>query len=239
MQLSLLDQLAPAADAAFGTLRRIELGRGAWLDHAPDWLSGHHQVLGELIDTCDWQTHRRLMYERMVKVPRLVSGRPGSKEELRFNQSEVSVLPSRAARAQVAAAATRLDGLGALLSRRYGRNLSSVTLGYYRDGRDSVVYHGDKLGVLRSDTVVAILSVGARRRFLLRPTGGRTSHTFHFGGGDLLVMGGTCQETFEHALPKMASVGPRIAIMFRERLPEARALARDRSSFRSVSARVA
>jgi len=66
------------------------------LDHAPDWLSGHHQVLSELINTCDWQTHRRLMYERMVEVPRLVSGRPGSNEELRFNQSEVSVVPSRA-----------------------------------------------------------------------------------------------------------------------------------------------
>jgi alkylated DNA repair dioxygenase AlkB len=223
MQLSLLDQLAPAPDAGFGTLRRTDLGRGAWLDHAPDWLSGHNQILREMIDTCDFQTHRRQMYDRVVEVPRLIAGRPGSSEAFRFDQSEVSVVPSRASKKRVLAAAERLDALSALLSHRYGRTLSSITVGYYRDGRDSVAYHGDKLGVLRSDTIVAIVSVGARRRFLLRPVGGKTSHTFHFGGGDLLVMGGTCQQAFEHAVPKVAQVGPRMAIMFRERLPEPRA----------------
>jgi alkylated DNA repair dioxygenase AlkB len=222
MQLSLLDQLVPAPDEGFRTLRRFQLGQGAWLDHAPDWLSGHNQILSEMIETCDWQTHRRQMYDRVVAVPRLIAACPGRDEVFRFDQSEVSVLPSRAPKRRVIAAAERMGALSALLSHRYGRTLSSVTLGYYRDGSDSVAYHGDKLGVLRRDTVVAIVSVGARRRFLLRPVGERTTHTFHFGGGDLLVMGGTCQEAFEHALPKMKEAGPRVAIMFRERLPEPR-----------------
>jgi alkylated DNA repair dioxygenase AlkB len=120
-----------------------------------------------------------------------------------------------------------VNQLSLVLSQRYGRPLSSVALGYYRDGRDSVAYHGDKLGVLRPDTVVAIVSVGARRRFLMRPAGGKTAHTFHFGGGDLFVMGGNCQESWEHAVPKMSACGPRIAIMFREQLPQMATRARD------------
>jgi len=45
--------------------------------------------------------------------------------------------------------------------------------------------------------------------------GGGASIPFHLGGGDLLVMGGTCQRTWRHGIPKVAQAGPRIALMFR------------------------
>ena len=93
--------------------------------------------------------------------------------------------------------------------------LSEISLAGYRDGRDSVAFHGDRVGRERDDTIVAIVSFGAPRRFLLRPAGGGPSRAFDLGWGDLLVMGGTCQRTWEHAVPKMASAAPRLSVQFR------------------------
>ena len=86
-------------------------------------------------------------------------------------------------------------------------------------------FHGDRIGRERDDTIVAIVSFGAPRRFLLRPAGGGASRAFDLGWGDLLVMGGTCQRTWEHAVPKMASAAPRLSVQFRPEPtdPEARA----------------
>jgi alkylated DNA repair dioxygenase AlkB len=93
-----------------------------------------------------------------------------------------------------------------------------VTAGccYYRDGRDSVAWHGDTIGRGRTeDTMVAIISFGDPRRLLLRPRHGGPSLAFTMGHGDLLVMGGSCQRTWEHAVPKTAHAGPRISVQFR------------------------
>lgn len=219
MQLSLADQWAPGADAGFQGLIRRDLGKGAWVDFAPGWLSGQQKLFEMMLASCDWERHRRTMFDRVVEVPRLVASAPGSGLDLDWDEDVVEKQAHRARPEQVEQAADQTAEMAAILSVRYQRVLSSVTLGYYRDGRDSVAYHGDKMGPLRGDTVVAICAVGARRKFLLRPQGGGQSRSFQFGGGDLLVMGGTCQATWEHAIPKTAHCGPRIAIMFREQLP--------------------
>jgi alkylated DNA repair dioxygenase AlkB len=101
------------------------------------------------------------------------------------------------------------------LSARYRCRLSEISLAAYRDGRDSVAFHGDRMGRHLRDTVVALVSLGAPRRFLLRPVGGGASRAFDLGWGDLLVMGGSCQRTWEHAVPKMASARPRMSVQFR------------------------
>ncbi|HEX2670644.1 MAG TPA: alpha-ketoglutarate-dependent dioxygenase AlkB, partial [Polyangiaceae bacterium] len=103
------------------------------------------------------------------------------------------------------------------LSERYRELFSRISLGYYRDGHDSVAFHGDYVARTLPHATVATVSVGAPRRFLLRPTGGGNSLSFSLGRGDLLVMGGACQRTWQHAIPKSRMVGeqPRIAIMFR------------------------
>jgi alkylated DNA repair dioxygenase AlkB len=99
-----------------------------------------------------------------------------------------------------------------------GADLATIGLCLYRDGSDSVAWHGDTIGRgATEDTLVAIVSLGWHRRLALRPrqAGGR-SLRFDVGGGDLLVMGGNCQRTWEHAVPKTArSVGPRLSVQFR------------------------
>lgn len=107
------------------------------------------------------------------------------------------------------------------LNRYYADELGEefVTAGccYYRDGRDSVAWHGDRIGrSRREDTMVAIVSFGAPRHLSLRPAGGRLHGSYPLGHGDLIVMGGSCQRTWEHAILKTAKpVGPRISVQFR------------------------
>jgi alkylated DNA repair dioxygenase AlkB len=106
------------------------------------------------------------------------------------------------------------------LSGRYGEDFARIGLGYYRDGRDSVAFHGDYVARELPSALVASVSTGAPRRFLLRPSGGGASRALTLGWGDLLVMGGTCQRTWQHAVPKCSRALPRIAILFRPVWPE-------------------
>lgn len=179
-------------DPAFRDAVRLDLGHGAWLEHGPGWLEGHEGVFETLLGGTRWRSQRRRMYERVVDVPRLLATLPA-------DGPGHPILPLMAT----------------ALSARYGRPLVRVSLACYRDGRDSVAWHGDRLGVHRDDTIVAIVSVGSPRRFLLRPAGGGASLSFDPGWGDLIVMGGTCQRTWEHTVPKVAHAGPRISIQFR------------------------
>lgn len=183
---------APGCDPSLAGLARTDLGAGAWIDHLPEWIKGHEAVLETLWTTTSWQAQRRVMYERVVDVPRLVATWPE-------DGPGHPLLP------------VVRDALAA----HYGRPLPRVSLAAYRDGRDSVAFHGDRLGPAKNDAIVAIVALGARRRFLLRPAGGGRSRAFDFGGGDLLVMGGTCQRTWEHGIPKSAHAGLRISIQLR------------------------
>ena len=89
---------------------------------------------------------------------------------------------------------------------------------YYRDGRDSVAWHGDRFGRGRThDTMVAIVSVGDPRGSRSGLAAGASRSRIELGHGDLVVMGGSCQRTWEHAVPKVAQAGPRISVQFRPR----------------------
>lgn len=182
---------APAADVAFEGARRRFLAGGAWVDVVPGWVAGADELFERLLTAGDWSTRQRPMYDRMVIEPRLTTG---------------TWLHPPAPCADLAS----------VLTSRYGLDLSAVSANLYRDGRDSVAWHGDTLGRHRSTTVVAIVSLGQPRRFLLRPKGGGPSVRFVPGHGDLLVLGGTCQHTWDHCVPKAAAAGPRISVMFRE-----------------------
>ena len=191
-QCSLFDSAEPRFDQRIARLCRMPLDKGAWVDHIPGWLEGHEALLETLWTTTRWRSHRRQMYERVVDVPRLMATLPDDG-------------PGHAIVHEMAAA----------LSAKYGRPLPSISLAAYRDGRDSVAFHGDRLGIRRADAIVAIVSLGCARRFLLRRAGGGSSSAFNLGGGDLLVMGGTCQLTWEHAVPKVAHADLRISVQFR------------------------
>ena len=202
LQGSLLDTADDIELRSLGTgLQRTVLSRGAWVDYRPGWLAGADALLDALHHDVPWHAERREMYDKVVDVPRL----------LKFYEAG-EALPHPvlvAARDQ--------------LSRRYAAELGEpfVTAGLclYRDGRDSVAWHGDRIGRAKDlDTMVAILSVGSARSLLLRPRGGGGSIGFSLGHGDLVVMGGSCQRTWDHCVPKTAkTVGPRISIQFRPR----------------------
>jgi alkylated DNA repair dioxygenase AlkB len=197
VQASLFGHHPPRVDARFSAVRRLELGEGAWIEHAREWLVGHQSMYEQLLREARFEGYRRLMYDRVVDVPRLLARAPRSGE-----------------------AAALLRATATLLEARYGVPLPSVTLAYYRDGRDSVAMHGDKMGSLTGDTIVATLSLGHPRRFLLKPVRGGPSRAFTLGWGDLFVMGGSCQRTHLHGVPKAARAEGRICVMFRPEVPE-------------------
>lgn len=180
---------------------RTVLGDGAWVDVRPGWVGGAGPLFARLAAGVPWRAERRRMYDRVVDVPRLV----------RF-YAEGERLPDPML-------ADMRDALGAAYGQELGEPFSTVGLCLYRDGADSVAWHGDTIGRgATHDTIVAIVSLGAPRRFLVRRRGGGPARRFEPGPGDLLVMGGTCQRTWEHAVPKCTRAsGPRISVQFRSR----------------------
>lgn len=179
-------------DDHYSQLTRIDLDESAWLDYCPMWLAGDENLFSALVDRAEWTQPVVRMYEREVKTPRLVA---------KIDPSLHPVIPQL------------IDSLTA----RYGIDLDQVSAGWYRDGNDSVAYHGDRIARERPRSIVATVSLGAARRFLIRPKAGGSGHAFSLGHGDLVVMGGSCQRTWEHTIPKVASAEPRIALMFRHR----------------------
>ncbi|AKL69027.1 alpha-ketoglutarate-dependent dioxygenase AlkB [Streptomyces sp. Mg1] len=202
LQGSLFDQADETGLGPLPGLRRTELGAGAWVDHLPGWLTGADALFERLAAEVPWRAERRQMYDREVEVPRLLAF-----------YGEGEPLPHPA-----------LTTARTALSRHYaaelGEPFTTAGLCLYRDGRDSVAWHGDRSGrSATEDTMVAIVSVGDPRDLTLRPRdGGATLLRLPLGHGDLVVMGGSCQRTMEHAVPKSArAVGPRISVQFRTR----------------------
>ncbi|MFC1410192.1 alpha-ketoglutarate-dependent dioxygenase AlkB [Streptacidiphilus sp. N1-12] len=205
-QGSLFSESPPEASGgglpALSGVRRTVLAHGAWIDLLPGWLPDPDALFEHLAETVPWRAEEREMYERVVGVPRLLA-----------HYGEQAELPHPLlARARTA--------LNVRYAAESGGPFRTSGLCYYRDGRDSVAWHGDRSGRGRThDTMVAILSVGEPRALQLRPRGGGPAQVrLSLGHGDLLVMGGSCQRTWDHAVPKTARpVGPRISIQFRPR----------------------
>jgi alkylated DNA repair dioxygenase AlkB len=202
-QGSLLDCAEEAGLGPLGpAVRRTVLDHGAWIDVRPGWITGADALFERLARAVPWHAEKRQMYDRVVQVPRL----------LKF-YDEDEALPDPLLR-------EAKDALDAHYAEELGEPFRTAGLCLYRDGRDSVAWHGDRIGRGRTeDTMVAIVSVGTPRGLLLRPrAGGGPALRHELGHGDLLVMGGSCQRTWEHAVPKTARpTGARISIQFRPR----------------------
>ncbi len=182
----------PALNSA-AAVERLHLDGGSWIDRSSRWLRGGDELLDLLAARLRWTRAERPMYGQMVEEPRLGAfvrtGSPG--------------------------APTLLDDMAGALRTRYGAGFSSVWVNYYRGGEDSVAWHSDRIGIDPANAMVAIVSLGGPRRFLLRPAGGGRSRSFTLASGDLLVMGGACQQDWEHSVPKVAAAPPRMSVTFR------------------------
>jgi alkylated DNA repair dioxygenase AlkB len=179
-----------APDPDLAGLARTDLEPDAWVDHVPGWLAGADELFAEAVARAPWEGRSVVMYDRRVDQPRLTAhgwdGAPPVVEEMRR-----------------------------LLSARYGVEFCSIGWNLYRDGADSVAWHGDRVARRLPSATVGSVSLGDRRRFLLRPRGGGRSVRVDLASGDLLVMGGSCQRTWQHSIPKVTSSGPRISVTFR------------------------
>jgi alkylated DNA repair dioxygenase AlkB len=200
LQGSLFDTVDEVGLRPLGlAVQRTTLTRGAWLDRRTGWLTGADELFSTLARQVPWHAERRQMYDREVNVPRLLAF-----------YAEDDELPDPVltqARSE----------LNAHYAAGPGEEFRTAGLCYYRDGRDSVAWHGDTIGRgSTQDTMVAIISIGTPRPLLLRPRGGGSTLRLVPGHGDLIVMGGSCQRTWEHAVPKTTrATGPRISIQFR------------------------
>jgi alkylated DNA repair dioxygenase AlkB len=196
-QPSLLDgALEPTVDESFASLERIDLDPESWVDYDPDWVAGADELFGRLLTAIDWGQRTRTMFDKRVVEPRLTS-------HWRASAGEPLEPPV-------------LEEMRRLLSERYGVKLDSMGMNLYRDGRDSVAWHGDRIAREIERPIVALVSLGHPRRFLLRPKGGGSSRPFELGRGDLLVTGGRTQRSWQHSVPKVANAaGPRISLAFR------------------------
>ncbi len=186
-------------DTLHAGLQRRFLGPTAWVDFRAGWVLRHDLLFDDLSDGVPWTQEQRPMYDRTVEVPRLVASY-GTED--RLPHPILAEIWRRLDERYTTRASGPLRSVGACL---------------YRDGGDSVAWHGDRVGRREvAETVVAIVSLGQRRRLLMRPVTGGSSLRFDLGAGDLLVMGGRCQQLWEHCVPKTARpVRSRISVQFR------------------------
>jgi alkylated DNA repair dioxygenase AlkB len=182
---------APPTPSARG--RRVQLDATSWIELVPGWLPGADPLFESLLDALPWEQRKRPMFEQVVLEPRLTA--------------EIHSL------ADVPHPALR-DAADALSS-RYGVRYDHFWINLYRDGRDSTAWHRDRFSCRREQCLVPVLTLGATRRFLIKPRGGGASHGFRPAAGDLIVMGGRCQRDWVHAVPKAVDVlGARISVNF-------------------------
>ncbi|HEV7663607.1 MAG TPA: alpha-ketoglutarate-dependent dioxygenase AlkB [Chloroflexota bacterium] len=195
-----------AEDLDFGQARRILLDARSWIEHIPNWLSEPDALFAELIETAPWLQRDRWMYTRQVSEPRLTADFP-----------DVAQVPLKG-----------LRDIAAALSERFGVRYRSLWVNLYRNQHDSTAWHGDNIGRIQARSIVPVLTLGATRRFLIRPTSGGSAWTFRPASGDLIVMGGRAQRDWRHCVPKESTPsGPRISINFApERHTELRGIGR-------------
>lgn len=195
-QGSLLDTPSEqvTVDRDLSTAQRVELARGAWVDVVPGFVRGSQDLFDRVVEASSWRAEEMVLFDEVVACPRL---------SVRWH---VGDLPDDLA---------VLRSMAAVLSQSYRLALTQVSANLYRDGCDSVAWHGDRGARDRDSATIAVLSLGATRPFRLRQRGGPGRHDLRPDSGDLLVMGGTCQRTWQHAVPKVRDAGPRVAVMFR------------------------
>ena len=190
---------------------RIDLGVGAWIDHVPDWLppDDARALFSRLLTELAWEQRAIVVFGRPVLQPRLIAWAGA----LPYRYSGQTLEP----RAFTPAVAALMDPVAA----RAGAAFNHVLVNRYRDGADHLGLHADAEPELGPDPVVATLSLGATRRFVVKPRRARVGpgRDYRLASGSLLVMGGSCQRHFVHGVPREAGArGERISLTFRQLL---------------------
>ncbi|TDV51876.1 alpha-ketoglutarate-dependent dioxygenase AlkB [Actinophytocola oryzae] len=191
--LDLFADLEPAVDTSFATTTRIQLDETSWIEHVPGWLTGSAHLFDQLLTEAPWEQRYRMMFGRRFQEPRLTAEYPdiaGAPQEL-------------------------LHTVADTLSNHFDVPYRKLWMNLYRDHRGSTGWHGDLIGKVQEVSTVPVLSLGATRRFLIRPAEGGASVSLILASGDLVVMGGRAQRDWRHSVPKQNTpAGPRISVNF-------------------------
>lgn len=184
-------------------VERVELDEGSWVDVVRGWVVNADALYDTVVAAMPWRQGRVFRYERWVDEPRLTAAQPSGRPP---------------------ADPVLLDAQRALRA-RYGVTFDGFSLNWYRNGEDSQAFHRDRDLRWLDDTLIALLVLGARRPFRLRPRANRyaheapdrgATHDLAPGHGDLVVMGGACQVGWEHSVPRAPGVaGGRISVQWR------------------------
>jgi alkylated DNA repair dioxygenase AlkB len=204
---------SPADATHRGVAGRVDLQDGAWIEYLPGFIEADEadRLLTALRDEIAWEQREIVMFGRRVLQPRLI-GWAGS---LGYRYSGQTLEPRDATPTTAALAARVVASTGV--------PFNHVLVNRYRDGADSIGLHADDEPELGRDPTVATLSLGASRRFVLKPRRARAGSVsaFDVGHGSLLVMGGTCQRHYVHGVPRQSgAVGERISLTFRRLLTD-------------------
>jgi alkylated DNA repair dioxygenase AlkB len=180
-------------DTSFATAKRVAIDAHSWVEVVPGWMSGSRIVLERLTTAVPWRQHDRRLFDQTFREPRLTA-----------EYRNLRNVPEKAL----------LNAVHAL-SQHYGVVYDNLWLNFYRDGQDSTGWHRDRFSCRRPECIVPVLTLGATRRFLIKPREGGPSLAFKPGTGDLIVMGGRSQEDWVHSVPKEPGIAePRISINF-------------------------
>jgi alkylated DNA repair dioxygenase AlkB len=195
-QTTLFEADEMSVDPSFGTARRIALDEFSWIDYVPGWFSGQDQLLAVLHTKVSWEQRQRWMYTRKLAEPRLTA------ECHDLTEVDPPVIAT----------------IATALSDHYGVRYDGVWMNLYRDHQDGTGWHCDRPANTHTETIVPVLSLGATRRFMIRPEAGGRSTVLTPAGGDLVVMGGRCQRDWRHCVPKQSTpTGPRSSLNFTSR----------------------
>ena len=189
LQATLFGTLPFALAEIADRVRRTMLDDNCWIDHVDRWATGADDLHLELLRTLDWRSHSRWIVDREVIEPRLSTG--------------------------IARPSAPLCRMAIRLGHHYGQAFTASWANLYRDGNDSVAWHGDRFRPGAEHETVALVSLGGPRTFRVRPRGGGPSHAWNLASGDLLVMGGPTQHRFEHSVPKASHAPARVSVAFR------------------------
>jgi alkylated DNA repair dioxygenase AlkB len=174
------------------------------VDYRPGWVPDHLALLDQLSAEIGWEQHAITLFGRTVPTPRLTAWMG----DVAYAYSGVVNQPKPWSPA--------LAALREQLRAELGVNFNSCLANLYRDGSDSMGFHSDDEPELGPEPVIASISLGARRRFVLRHRTTRERWTWDLGEGDLLVMRDGSQREYAHAVPKTTRrVGPRMNLTFR------------------------
>lgn len=185
-------------------INRVKLDPQSWFAMYEHWLSLDEQTL---INVIHWQQHYISMFARLIAEPRLSAwiGEPHCRYRYSGQWREPFPWPKE------------LISIRDAVQEITDQPFNCMLANWYRDGQDSMGWHRDNEPQLGESPMIASVSFGQRRRFLLRDYSSKVKvGELLLGEGDLLVMGGKMQTDYEHCIAKTKrTMGSRFNLTFR------------------------